>query len=107
MVRRWSAGDVVLLSDPACAPLVSAGTFDLGVWYTANASVRFVVEGRMAEGSWTSLAPAASFASSRSWTRAVRRVVVPEGVTALRFGLALRSTGQIITDDYTLVRVAP
>jgi hypothetical protein len=107
VVRRWSAGDVVLLADPECAPGVSAGTFDLGVWYTANATAWFVVEGRTAAGQWTALAPSISFPSARSWTRAVRRIVVPEGVTALRFGVALRSTGQLVTDDYTLVSITP
>ncbi len=107
VVRRWSAGDVVLLSDTSCAPVVAAGTVDLGVWYSANAPVWFVVEGRTSTGSWTTLAPAESFPSTRSWTRALRRVVVPEGFTSLRFGLALRSTGQIVTDDYSLVRIAP
>lgn len=103
VVRRYTSGDVVLLPEPTCVPIVGAGTFDAAVWYRATAGAWFVVQWRDASGRWSDLAESSPVASSRSWTKATRRVELPPGTTAVRFGLALRSTGQLVTDDYALV----
>ena len=93
----------MLLSAPECAPVVAAGSFDIGVWYTSNVPAWLIVEGLDVSGSWTALGSAVQFPGVRSWARASRRVVVAPGFTAVRFGMALRSTGQLVTDDYTIL----
>ena len=103
-VWRYNSGDVWLASDPACAPAVNSGTFEFGVWYTSTAPTRIIVERRNSAGTWTLLATGPALSARRSWTKALLTVTVPGDTTAVRFGLTLRSTGQLVTDDYSIVK---
>ena len=103
VVRKYSSGDVTLLSDPICAPAMGPGTVEVGVWYVADTTTRFVVQVRDASGSWSTVPVATTVPRAGSWTRVTARVDLPAGTTAVRFGLALRSKGQLVTDDYSLV----
>lgn len=102
-VWRYQSGSIWLASDPSCATQVGAGTFDLGVWFTATAPVRMIVERRDSAGVWVAVSTGTPISAKRSWTRATSTVTLPAGTTAVRFGLGLRSTGQLVVDDYTIL----
>lgn len=90
-----------------CAPQVAAGhRYSLRLWYSSDVRTQFSVHYRDSSGAWhfwvaspfldpsTDLTPA-------EWTTPP----VPDGATALSFGLALTSDGTVVTDDYGLYDV--
>lgn len=103
-VWRYTAGTVWLTSGPTCAPAVGAGAIEVGVWYTSTAPVRLVVERRDGSGAWVPVASGPQLSARRGWTRASMIVTLPEGTTAVRFGMGLRAAGQVVTDDYSILR---
>jgi peptidoglycan/xylan/chitin deacetylase (PgdA/CDA1 family) len=87
-----------------CAPAVAAGqTYTIAAWYTSTVPTAFSVQYRLARGIWVyamsspEFAPATQFTTAR-WTLPP----IPDGVTAVSFGLGLTRNGELVTDDYSL-----
>ncbi|MFY1621054.1 polysaccharide deacetylase family protein [Micromonospora sp. WMMD736] len=87
-----------------CAPSVAAGQrYTLEAWYTATVPTSFTVQYRLARGVWAygttspEFPPASQFQLAR-WTMPP----VPDGVTAISFGLTLTQDGELVTDDYAM-----
>jgi peptidoglycan/xylan/chitin deacetylase (PgdA/CDA1 family) len=108
-VRGYHSGAaqlMPLLDLGSCAPAVAPGRrYTLGVWYTATAPTTPVLYYRTARGAWTAWSvgpptqPATGTWRQLSW----RTPPVPDGATAVSFGLRLRSAGTVVTDGYRLV----
>lgn len=87
-----------------CAPRVSADkTYELRASYTSTAPTQFSVSYRLERGIWvywtsSPMFPATDEYAEASWITPP----IPEGVTAISFGLALQQEGELITDDYML-----
>jgi peptidoglycan/xylan/chitin deacetylase (PgdA/CDA1 family) len=90
-----------------CAPTVSPGrTYTLGAWYKSSQPVVFNVYYRTAVGTWNFWVSSPPMAASKGWTEVKwTPPAVPSGVSAVSFGLALRSDGTVTTSRYSLVPV--
>jgi peptidoglycan/xylan/chitin deacetylase (PgdA/CDA1 family) len=107
VVHDYVDGDAKLLQTMdlgTCAPAVSAGrTYTVQAWYTSTAPTSFSVQYRLARGIWVfglsspTFAPTAQFSLAR-WTLPP----IPQGVTAISFGMTLAQNGELVTDDYSL-----
>lgn len=92
-----------------CAPSISESrAYRLANWYRSTAPVSFVVFLRDSVGAWKywrtgPSIPAASTYSVATWDTPV----VPAGTTAISFGLAISTSGTLITDDYSLASISP
>ncbi|WP_319448530.1 MULTISPECIES: polysaccharide deacetylase family protein [unclassified Mycobacterium] len=112
VMRDYVDGDAKLLQTMdlgTCAPAVSpGGTYTIQASYTATVPTAFSVQYRLARGIWVygvsspEFAPATQFTAAR-WTLPP----IPEGVTAVSFGLTLTQNGELVTDDYSLVAGTP
>jgi peptidoglycan/xylan/chitin deacetylase (PgdA/CDA1 family) len=108
VIRDYVDGDAKLLQTMdlgTCAPAVSPGrTYTIQAWYTSTVPTAFSVQYRLARGVWVygvsspEFAPATEFTAAR-WTLPP----IPEGVTAVSFGLGLTQNGELVTDDYSLI----
>ncbi len=108
VMRDYVDGDAKLLQTMdlgTCAPAVSRGEkYTIQAWYTSTVPTSFSVYYRLARGVWVyalsspEFAPATQFTAAR-WTPPP----IPEGVTAVSFGLALLQNGELVTDDYSLI----
>jgi peptidoglycan/xylan/chitin deacetylase (PgdA/CDA1 family) len=106
-MRDYVDGDAKLLPTTdlgTCAPSVSPGsTYTIQARYTSTVPTSFAVQYRLARGIWVfgvsspEFPPAAEFTTAR-WTLPP----IPEGVTAVSFGLSLTQNGELVTDDYSL-----
>lgn len=111
VMREYRNGDAKLLPTEdlgTCSPAVVPGTrYTLGVWYASTVPTRFSVQYRLARGNWVygtaspMLSPATEYIPA-SWMTPP----IPDGVTAVSFGLALDQNGELVTDDYT-IQTAP
>ena len=87
-----------------CAVSVLPGQrYSVRAWYKSDARAQFSLYYRDVEGRWqywtaSSLLPSSSTFRQGSWTTPP----VPEGATALSFGLGLVSEGTLVSDDYSL-----
>ena len=90
-----------------CAPAVSPGrSYTLGAWYKSSQPVAFDVYYRTAVGTWRFWVSSPPMAASPGWTQVKwNPPAVPSGVSAISFGLALRSDGTVATTRYSLVPV--
>ena len=108
VMRNYVDGDAKLIPTMdlgECAPEVSPGqTYTVQAWYTSTVPTSFVVQYRLARGVWVygvtspKFEPATEFTLA-SWTLPP----IPEGVTAISFGLNLTQEGELVTDDYSLI----
>ena len=107
LMRGYQDGDAKLTPTQdlgACAPTVQAGhSYSLRAWYTADVRTQFSVQYRDSSGRWHYWVASPYFDPSSElvpaeWTTPP----VPDGVTALSFGLGLSSEGYLVTDDYGL-----
>jgi peptidoglycan/xylan/chitin deacetylase (PgdA/CDA1 family) len=108
VMRNYVDGDAKLLPTMdlgECAPEVSPGqTYAVQAWYTSTVPTSFVVQYRLARGVWVygvaspKFEPATEFTLAR-WTLPP----IPQGVTAISFGLNLTQDGELVTDDYSLI----
>lgn len=91
-----------------CAPPVVAGhPYELSAWYRSTVHTQFSVYARDAAGRWRYWTSDPYFASTSDWTQARWRTPpVPQGTTALSFGLTLSDVGSLTTDDYHLTQLA-
>lgn len=106
-MRNYRDGDAKLtpkLDLGACAPAVQAGhRYSLRLWYASDSRTQFSVHYRDSSGEWhfweagPYLETSSRFKPAE-WTTPP----VPEGATALSFGLAVSGDGFAKTDDYAL-----
>ena len=107
VMRDYVDGDAKLLPTMdlgTCSIAVTPGsTPTITAWYTSTVPTSFSVQYRLARGVWVyglaspKFDPATEFAQAR-WTLPP----IPEGVTAISFGLNLTQNGELVTDDYSL-----
>jgi peptidoglycan/xylan/chitin deacetylase (PgdA/CDA1 family) len=105
-ISSYTSGDRKLVTKQGtgdCSPVVTPGhRYQLGAWYKEGPA-RFVAYYRDAAGVWRYWAQGPLLSAQASWARATWTTpAVPEGATALSFGLNLAQSGMLITDDYTM-----
>jgi peptidoglycan/xylan/chitin deacetylase (PgdA/CDA1 family) len=90
-----------------CAPTVSPGrSYTLGAWYKSSQPVTFNVYSRTSVGTWKFWVSSPPMAAAPGWTQVKwTPPAVPSGVSAISFGVALRSDGTVTTSRYSLVPV--
>lgn len=88
----------------ACAPTVVPGeTYTLETSYTSTAPVRFSVAYRLERGIWAYWTSSEFFQPAGEFTRATWTTPpIPDGATAISFGLALEEAGTVVTDDFAM-----
>jgi peptidoglycan/xylan/chitin deacetylase (PgdA/CDA1 family) len=86
-----------------CAPTVSSRrSYTAGIWYESTSQVRIVAYVRNSIGAWGYWTTSPAFPASGSWRQASWNTpAVPDGMTALSFGLAA-NTGTVSTTSYSL-----
>lgn len=89
----------------ACAPGVSAGhSYAVGAWYKSSMPVAFNVYYRTPVGTWRFWAASPVMPAARTWTKASwTPPKVPQGASAVSFGLALNSDGTVAASRFSLV----
>jgi peptidoglycan/xylan/chitin deacetylase (PgdA/CDA1 family) len=107
VMRDYVDGDAKLLPTEdlgTCSIAVEPGsTPTIAAWYTSTAPTRFSVQYRMQRGRWIYGIGSLVFQPATAWTLARWTMPpIPDGVTAVSFGLALTSNGELVTDDYSL-----
>jgi hypothetical protein len=87
-----------------CSPAIVPGqTYTLSAFYTSTVPTSFSVQYRTATGVWVYGTTSPEFNPATEWTEARWTLPpIPEGVTAISFGLSLEQNGELVTDDYTL-----
>lgn len=99
-VSSYGSGDRKLLAT-VTAGLVAGHRYSLSVYRTADVTTYPVVFTRQGGGAWRYWTTGASAGASAAWTPVtVTTPALPAGVTAVAFGLAVKSTGTVTTDDY-------
>ncbi|MEE9345958.1 MAG: Ig-like domain-containing protein [Methylococcales bacterium] len=103
-VTSISSGDRKLVQrqdSSTCAPAVTEGArYTLSLWYKSTISTGFVVFYRNSSGIWTYWQTSTNFAAATDWTEATYTTPpMPNGATALSFGLYLNNVGTLVVDD--------
>jgi peptidoglycan/xylan/chitin deacetylase (PgdA/CDA1 family) len=107
-VSSFTSGAARLISRQdlgQCAPGAVAGdAYVASGWYKSTAPTRFVLWYRDPQGGWHYWTQSPTFPASGSWTKATWATPpVPDGGSALSFGMAIEASGSLTTDDYSLV----
>lgn len=103
-VSSYTDGDRKLLAPVAGDALTRGRRYTLEVAYEANAPVWLVVLLRTGSGAPVYWRTGPMGQPSWSWqTLSYTTPPLPGGVSELSFGLALKSTGSLITDDYSAI----
>jgi peptidoglycan/xylan/chitin deacetylase (PgdA/CDA1 family) len=90
-----------------CAPAAKENTrFRLGAWYRSDVVVQLIAYYRDAAGVWHWWFSSSFGPSIIDWMLASKVTpLTPTGTTAISFGLALPTTGTLVTDDYAAAPV--
>lgn len=90
-----------------CAPEVAPGRrYTLSAWYKSAVPTQFSISYRLQRGVWIYWTSSTNFAASAEYSEARWETPpIPEGVTAISFGLSLLEDGQLTTDDYSLIEL--
>jgi peptidoglycan/xylan/chitin deacetylase (PgdA/CDA1 family) len=90
-----------------CAPAAKENTrYRLGVWYRSDVVAQLIAYYRDASGVWHWWFSGSFGPSIVNWTLASKVTpLAPAGTTAISFGMALPTTGTLITDDYSAAPV--
>lgn len=104
MVVRLDGGQAA----GGCAVDVTASArYQLGVWYHSTAPVTLNVYLRDATGTWKWWTSASFGSSPAAWTLASRVTPpIPTWASGLSFGLGLNDVGTVVSDDFSMARVA-
>jgi peptidoglycan/xylan/chitin deacetylase (PgdA/CDA1 family) len=97
LIPSWDSGN--------CAPLVTTGhTYTLSVAYKSTATTFFTLYRQDSTGTWAYWTQSPVFPASTEYTTATwTSPAVPDGTTAVTFGLTLDSVGQVTTDNYSMI----
>ena len=92
-----------------CAPSVTAGRrYAVGAWYRSSTPTQFDLYYRNQTGVWTYWSTGVRFPASAKWTHVSWTTPpAPAGATAVSFGLAVGSVGQVTTTGYSLTAAPP
>lgn len=116
-VTSWTQGDRKLVltqrqAESSCLAAVTPGrTYSMWVWYRGSwawsganpTKVSMVTYYRNASGGWVYWQASPLFAPTSSWNLAYfQSAPLPDGATAISFGLAITGVGTLTTDDYAL-----
>ncbi len=104
-ISSHSSGDQKLVTrqdDGGCAPATQEGReYLLSTWYKSTTPTRLVTYYRERSGQWAFWTQSPPFDATDVWKQASYRTpAVPDGATALSFGLALGATGTLTVDDF-------
>lgn len=90
-----------------CAPAAKENTrYKISVWYRSDVTAQMIAYYRDASGVWHWWFSGSFGPSLVNWTLASKVTpLTPAGTTAISFGLALPTTGTLITDDYAAAPV--
>ena len=108
VMRNYVDGDAKLVQTPdlgTCAPPVSPGSrYTIEAWYTSTVPTSFSVQYRLDRGVWAYALSSPQFPATTEFSRARWTLPpIPQGVTAISFGLGLTQNGELVTDDYSLI----
>jgi len=108
VMHDYVDGDANLLPTEdlgTCSIAVQPGTiYTISASYTSTVPTQFSVQYRRARGTWVYGTTSPEFDPATEWTDARWTLPpIPEGVTAIRFGMSLEQNGELVTDDYTFV----
>ena len=109
-ITRHTSGDRKLLTSMTGNGLsvVPGRPYVLSAWYTTTGTAEIVAFRRNAQGTWSYWTGGSVLAKTSSWRRASYTTPpVPADTVGISFGVALRSTGTLVTDDYAFTRVDP
>lgn len=107
VMRDYVDGGAQLLQSTdlgMCAPtVVPRRTYTLAAWYTSTVPASFSVQYRLAHGAWVYARSSPQFAPAADFTQARWALPpIPEGVSAISFGLTIAQDGELVTGDYSL-----
>ncbi len=116
-VSAWTSGDRKLVvkqdvAGNACAPLgTPTHRYQPSVWYqgswSGSSHANIVTYYRDVNGAWKVWTTGPNLASSATMVNTTLTTApLPDGATAVSFGLALVGTGQLSTDDYGMVDIS-
>ena len=108
VMRDYVDGDAKLMPTldlGTCAIAVTPGqSYTIAASYTSTVPTSFSVQYRLARGVWVDGGSSPKFDPADEYTRARWTMPpIPEGVTAVSFGLTLAQDGELVTDDYSLI----
>jgi peptidoglycan/xylan/chitin deacetylase (PgdA/CDA1 family) len=108
VMRDYVDGDAKLMPTldlGTCAIAVMPGqSYTIAASYTSTVPTSFSVQYRLARGVWVYGGLSPKFDPADEHTRARWTMPpIPEGVTAVSFGLTLAQNGELVTDDYSLI----
>lgn len=104
-VSNWRSGDRKLLTSQTGSglPVISGRTYNLSSWYRTDGTTEFVIYRRTTSGSWSYWTSSGQLTKSGTWRNAkFTTPPIPSGTVGISFGVALRSNGTLVTDDYGL-----
>lgn len=102
-ITRYSSGDRKLLTTWTGNGLsvIPGRSYRLTAWYTTTGTAELVVYRKDSKGVWSYWTGGPTLRKTSSWTQAsLTTPTVPADTVGISFGIALRSTGTLITDDY-------
>lgn len=104
-ITRFSSGDRKLLTNWTGngISVIPGRQYQLSAWYTTTGTTEIVVYTKNSKGIWSYWTGSPTLRRASSWTRAsFTTPAVPADTVGISFGVALRSIGTLITDDYGL-----
>jgi peptidoglycan/xylan/chitin deacetylase (PgdA/CDA1 family) len=106
-ITAYTSGDRKLVTSQganACSPRVTPGsTYNLGGWYQSDQPAHITAYYKNASGSWVFWTQSPVFAATSGWAHATWTTpAVPDGATAVSFGINLSAVGSLTTDDYSM-----
>lgn len=106
-VSDFGSGDVKIMPSMdlgQCSPTTTAGhAYSLKGWYKSTASARMTVFYRTGLGFWHFWCDSPDFPPATEYKHAEWTTpALPEGASAVSFGLSLSSNGAITSDDYEM-----
>jgi peptidoglycan/xylan/chitin deacetylase (PgdA/CDA1 family) len=112
VMRDYVDGDAKLIPTEdlgTCSIAVVPGqSYTIGAWYSSTVPTQFSVQYRITRGTWVYGTASPVFNPATAYTPASWTMPpIPDGVTAISFGLILQQNGELVTDDYSMTPGAP
>jgi hypothetical protein len=104
-ITKFSTGDRKLLTNWTGngISVIPGRQYQLSAWYTTTGTAEIVVYTKNSKGIWSYWTGGPTLRKAATWTQSsLTTPAVPADTVGISFGVALRSTGTLITDDYGL-----
>jgi hypothetical protein len=104
-ITKFTSGDRKLLTNWTGdgISVVPGRQYQLSAWYTTTGTTEIVAYTKNSRGIWSYWTGSPILRKVANWTRATFTTpAVPADTVGISFGVALRSTGTLITDDYAI-----